>query len=155
MDEITARYSMLQSLSASDLDDSLEPNIHCTQAMWEQIAHEMSKLQKEPAQQDEIEDQAANLWAQEQQLAEIMEEEMTHCEQVSVLSHMHLQQVEEVKVQSQEIHCLLALVEEQQEAIKTFSSCQSPPTTPWGSTSCSDSQLDVMWEEILTWSWGW
>ena len=34
-------------------------------------------------------------------MAEIMEEEMTHQEQVSILSHMHLQQVKEVKAQSQ------------------------------------------------------
>ena len=53
-----------------------------------------------------------------QQLAEKIEEEMTHHKQVSVLSHMHLQQVEEVKVQSHEIRHLSALVEEQQEAIK-------------------------------------
>ena len=41
-----------------------------------------------------------------------MEEEMTHHKQVSVLSHMYLQQVEEVKAQSQEIRCLSALFEE-------------------------------------------
>ena len=45
---------------------------------------------------------------------------MTHHEQVSVLSHMHLQQAEEVKAQSQEICHLLALVEQQQEAIKKY-----------------------------------
>ena len=43
---------------------------------------------------------------------------MTHHEQVSVQYQMQLQQAEEVKAQSQEIRCLLALVEEQQEAIK-------------------------------------
>ena len=68
-----------------------------------------------------LEQQAANLGdlqVQDQQLAQIMEEKMIHHKQVSVLSHMHLQQVEEVKAQSQEIRCLSALVEEQQEAIK-------------------------------------
>ena len=59
-----------------------------------------------------------DLQVQGQQLAKIMEEEMTHHEQESVLSHMHLQKVEEVKAQSQEIRCLSPLVEEQQEAIK-------------------------------------
>ena len=62
------------------------------------------------------------LQAQDQQLAEKMEEEMTHHKQVSVLSHMHLQQAEEMKAQSQEMHHLSALVEEQQEAIKRLSS---------------------------------
>ena len=55
---------------------------------------------------------------------------MTHCKQVSVLSCMHLQQAEEVKAQNHKIHHLLALVEEQQEAIKRLSSPQSSPRTP-------------------------
>ena len=42
--EITARYNVLQSLSVSDLEDSLECNICCTQAMWAQTAAEISKL---------------------------------------------------------------------------------------------------------------
>ena len=100
-------------------------------------------------------DQAANLqdlWAQDQQLAEIIEEEMTHREQVSVLSHMHLQQAEEVKAQSQEIHHLSVLVEEQQETIKKLaelSSPQSPPRTPRAWTSHLASWLDVMWDGIF------
>ena len=51
IDEITARYSMLQSLSASDLEDILEQNICHTQAMQADIAAEMNKLQEEPTQQ--------------------------------------------------------------------------------------------------------
>ena len=47
-DEITARYNMLQSLSVSDLEDSLEHNIHCTQEMQAQIVAKMSKLQEDP-----------------------------------------------------------------------------------------------------------
>ena len=105
IDEIIARHSMLQSLSTSDLEDSLERNMCHTQAMWVQIAHEISKIQ-EPTPQAMLEQQVANLQdlqVQDQQLAEIMEEEMTHYEQLSVLSHMYLQQAEEVKAQSQEI----------------------------------------------------
>ena len=60
-----------------------------------------------------------------------MEEEMTHHEQVSVLSRMHLQQAGEVKAQSQEIRWLLALVEEQQKAIENVTSPHSPPRKPW------------------------
>ena len=102
-----------------------------------------------------LEQQAANLQdlqVQDQQLAEIMEEELTHYEQMSVLSCMHLQQVEEVKVQSQEIRCFLALVQKQQEAIKTLTelaSPQSPPRSPKTATSSSESRLDVMREEIF------
>ena len=123
--------------------------------MWAHIAHEMSTLQEELMQHAKLEDQVANLQdlqAQDHQLAEIMEKEMTHHEQVSVLSCMHLQQVEEVKAQSQEICQLLALVQEQQEAIKTLtelSNPQSPPRTPRASTSCLESWLDVMWKEIF------
>ena len=49
IDGIIARHSVLQSLSASDLEDSLERNIHHTLAMQAQIDHEMSKIQEEPA----------------------------------------------------------------------------------------------------------
>ena len=120
IDTITARYSMLQSLSMSDLEDSLEQSACHAQAIQAQIAVKMSKLQEEPTQQAELVNQAAHLQAQYQQLAKIMEEEMTHCKQMSILSCMHLQQAEEVKAQSQEIHHLLALVEQQQEAIKNY-----------------------------------
>ena len=100
-------------------------------------------------------DQVVNLGdlqVQDQQLAKIMEEEMTHCKQVSVLCHMHLQQAEEVKAQRQEIRCLSALVQEQQEAIKKLTklaSPQSPPRIPRAATLGSESRLDGMWEEIF------
>ena len=103
IDNITVRYSVLQSLSVSDLKDSLDRNIHHTQATWAQIAQVMSRLEEEPALQAEPYDQAAQLQQQDQPLAEILEEEVTHHEQVSLLSCMHLQQAEEVKTQSQEI----------------------------------------------------
>ena len=101
IDEITVRYSMLWSLPVSAMEDSLEHNIYHTQAMQAQIATEMSKLQEEPAQQANQTNQAGSLQERDWQLAESMEEEMTHQEQVSVLSQMHLWQVEEVKAQSQ------------------------------------------------------
>ena len=68
--------------------------------MQAQIAHAMSTLEEELASWAEPNDQAAQLQEQERQLAKIMEEEMAHWEQVSVLSWMHLQQAEEVKAQS-------------------------------------------------------
>ena len=74
---------------------------------------------------------------------------MTHREQVSVLSRMHLQQAEEVKSQSQEIHHLSALVEQQQEAIQKLMSPHSPPRKPRAVPSCSESRLDAMWEEVF------
>ena len=135
-----------QSLSASDLEDSLEYNIHYTQAMWAQIAAEISKLQEEPTQQAEKVEQVSNLQAQDHQLAEIMEEEMTHCRQMSVFFQMPLQQAEEVNAQSQEIQCLLALVEQQQDAIQILTCPKSPPRKL---SSHSESQLDIIWEEMF------
>ena len=125
VDNIMARLSVLQSLSASNLEDSLDRNICWTQAMWAQIANAMSQIEEEPAVRAEPDDLAAQL-IQDQQLAKILEEEMTHGEQVSVLSGMHLQQAEEVKAQSQEIRRLLALVK-QQQAIEKLTSPQILP----------------------------
>ena len=110
---IMVRFKGLQSLSASDLEDSLDRNICQTEAMQAQIANAMSRIEEEPTVRAEPDDQAAQL-LQDQELAKILEEEMTHREQVSVLSHMHLQQVEEVKAQSQEIRRLSALVKHQE-----------------------------------------
>ena len=78
IDNITARYSVLQSLSASDLEDSLDRNICQTQAIQAQIAHAMSRLEEEPTSLAEPNDQAAQLKEQVRQLAKIMEDEMTH-----------------------------------------------------------------------------
>ena len=79
-----------------------------------------------------------------------MEEEMTHHEQVSVLSRMHLQQVEEVKAQSQEIRRLSALVEQQQKAIENLTSPHSPPREPRAVPSCSETWLDAMRDEVFS-----
>ena len=65
---------MLQSLSASNLEDSPEHNICCTWAMQAQIVAEMSKPQEEPTQQADQADQVASLKEKDQQLAKIMEE---------------------------------------------------------------------------------
>ena len=82
-------------------------------------------------------------------MTEILEDEMTHREQVSVLSCMHLQQAEEVKSQSQEIRRLSALVEKQQLAIEKLTNPQNPPWESRAFQSCSESQLDNMREEIF------
>ena len=127
IDNITARFSVLQSLSMSDLEDSLDRNICRSQAMWVQIADAMSQIEEEPAVGAEPDKQAAHLIQQDQQLAEILEHNMTHREQVSELYCMHLQQVEEVKSQSQEIRQLSALVEKQQLVIEKLTNPQNPP----------------------------
>ena len=149
VNSIMARFSVLQSLSASNLEDSLDRNICQTQAMWAQIANAINQIEEEPAVRAEPDKQAAQLIQQDQQLAKILEEEMTHREQVSVLSCMHLQQVEEVKSQNQEIRRLLALFEQQQQAIEKLTSPQNPHRESRAFPSHSESQLDDMREEMV------
>ena len=61
IDQIIARHSMLQSLSMSHLEDSLERNICHTQAMQAKITHVMNKICKEPTEQTMLVDQVANV----------------------------------------------------------------------------------------------
>ena len=79
VNNIKVRFSVLQSLSMSNLEDSLDRNIHLTQAMQAQIANAMSQIKEEPTVRAEPNEEAAQL-IQDQQLAEILEEEMTHRE---------------------------------------------------------------------------
>ena len=74
---------------------------------------------------------------------------MTHREQVSVLSHMDIQQAEEEKVQSQEIRGLSALVKQQQQAIEILTSPQNPFRESRAFPFHSESRLDDMREEIF------
>ena len=46
VDNITVRFSVLQLLSVSNLEDSLDRNICQTQAMQAQIANAMSRIEK-------------------------------------------------------------------------------------------------------------
>ena len=50
IDEISARYSILHSLSVSELEDSLEWNKCYAKVMQAQTAEQLSNLQKEPTQ---------------------------------------------------------------------------------------------------------
>ena len=55
---------------------------------------------------------------QEELLSEIVEEEMAYRTQVSVLSHLHLRQAEEIRAQSDEIKRLSTLLKEQQTLLE-------------------------------------
>ena len=50
---------------------------------------------------------------------------MAHRTQVLVLSHLHLQQAEEIKSQSKEIRCLSTLLEKQQAILERVQEQQS------------------------------
>ena len=81
-------------------------NIKRAQALQEDLSQRRASLQHHSA-------EAQALQGQEALLADIIEEEMVHWTQVSVLSHLHLQQAEEIKSQSEEIRQLSTLLEKQ------------------------------------------
>ena len=98
-------------------------------------AERAQELQEELAQrraslhQDSAEAQA--LQGKEALLADIIEEEMAHQTQVSVLSHLHLQQDKEMKSQSDEIRHLFTMLEKQhiQEQQRRMPEMPVPSTT--------------------------
>ena len=81
-------------------------NAERAQALQDELAQRRASLH-----QDSSEAQA--LQGKEALLADIIEEEMAHRTHVSVLSHLHLQQAEEIKSQSNEIRYLSTLLEKQ------------------------------------------
>ena len=93
-------------------------NAERAQALQDELAQRRASLH-----QDSTEAQA--LQGKEALLADIIEEEMAHQTQVSVLSHLHLQQAEEIKSHSDEIRCLSTLLEKQQAILERVQEQQS------------------------------
>ena len=102
--------SALQALALSDIKEGMGHNMTRAQGLQELAQRRASLLQ------DSAEAQA--LKGQEELLAEIVEEEMAHQAQVSVLSHLHLRQAEEIRAQSDEIKRLSTLLEKQQTLLE-------------------------------------
>ena len=69
--------------------------------------------------------EAQSLQGKEAFLANIIEEEMAHQSQATVLSQLHLQQTEEIKSQFDEIRYLSTLLEKQQAILKKVQEQQS------------------------------
>ena len=88
--------SALQALALSEIEEGMGHNVTRAQGLQEELAQRRASLL-----QDSAETQA--LKGQEELLVEIVEEEMAHQTQVSVLSHLHLKQAEEIRAQSNEI----------------------------------------------------
>ena len=86
-------------------------NVTRAQGLQEELAQRRSSLLQDSA-------EAQALKGQEELLAEIVEEEMAHQMQVSVLSHLHLRQAEEIKAQSDEIKRLSTLLEKHQTLLE-------------------------------------
>ena len=86
-------------------------NAERAQELQEELTQRRASLH-----QDSAEVQA--LQGKEALLADIIEEKMVHQTQVSVLTHLHLQQAKEIKSQSDEIWCLSTLLEKQQAILE-------------------------------------
>ena len=103
--------SALQALALSEIEEGMGHNVTRAQGLQEELTQRRASLL-----QDSAEPQA--LKGQEELLAEIVEEEMAHRTQVSVLSHLHLRQAEEIRAQSDEIRRLSTLLEKQQTLLE-------------------------------------
>ena len=103
--------SALQALALSNIEEGMGHNVTRAQGLQEELAQRRTSLLQDSA-------EAQALKGQEELLAKIVEEEMAHWMQVSVLSHLHLQQAEEIKAQSNEIKRLSTLLERQQTPLE-------------------------------------
>ena len=99
------------ALALSNMEEGMGHNVERAQALQEELVQRRASLH-----QDSVEAQA--LQGQEALLANIIEEEMAHQMQVSVLSHLHLQQAEEIKSQSEETRHLSTLLKKQQTILE-------------------------------------
>ena len=103
--------SALQVLALSDIEEGMGHNVTRAQGLQEELAQRRTSLLQDSA-------EAQALKRQEELLAEIVEEEMAHWTQVSVLSHLHLRQAEGIRAQSDEIKRLSTLLEKQQTLLE-------------------------------------
>ena len=103
--------SALQALALSDIEEGMGHNMTRAQGLQEELTQGRASLL-----QDSAETQALN--GQEELLVKIVEEEMAHQTQVSVLSHLHLRQAEDIRAQSNEIKRLSTLLEKQQTLLE-------------------------------------
>ena len=103
--------SALQALALSNIEEGMGHNVTRAQGLQEELAQRRASLLQDSA-------EAQALKGQEELLAKIVEEEMAHQMQVSVLSHLHLRQAEEIKPQSDEIKRLSTLLEKQQTLLE-------------------------------------
>ena len=103
--------SAMQALALSNIEEGIGQNVTRAQGLQEEFVQRRASLLQDSA-------EAQALKGQEALLVEIVEEEMAHQTQVSVLLHLHLQQAEEIKVQSKEIKQLSTLLERQQTILE-------------------------------------
>ena len=109
--------SALQALALSDIEEGLGHNVTRAQGLQEELAQRRASLLQDSA-------EAQALKGQEELMVEIVKEEMAHRTQVSVLSHLHRRQAEEIRVQSDEIKTLSTLLEKQQTLLEQVQESQ-------------------------------
>ena len=116
--------SALQALALSDNEEGMGHNVTRAQGLQEELAQRRASLLQDSA-------EAQALKGQKELLVEIVEEEMAHWTQVSVLSHLHLKQAEEIRAQSNKIKRLSTLLEKQNQRLSSVSPAQraQPPTS--------------------------
>ena len=95
----------------SNIKECMGHNAERAQELQEQLAQRRASLHQDLA-------EAQALQGKEALLVNIIEEDMAHWTQVSVLSHLHLQEIEEIKSQSDEIRHLSTLLEKQQAILE-------------------------------------
>ena len=111
-------FSPPSALALSNMEEGMGHNIERAQALQEDLSQQRASLQHHST-------EAQALQGQEALLADIIDEEMVHRTQVSVLSQLHLQQAEEIKSQSKEIRWLSTLLEKQQAILERVQEQQS------------------------------
>ena len=111
-------FSPPSALALSNMEEGVGQDIERAQALQEDLSQRRASLQLQSA-------EAQALQGQEALLADIIEEEMVHRTQVSVLSQLHLWQAEEIKTQSEEIRWLSTLLEKQQAILERVQEQQS------------------------------
>ena len=126
--------SALQALALGNIEEGMGHNITRAQGLQEELTQRRASLLQDSA-------EAQALKGQEELLAEIVEEKMAHWTQVSVLSHLHLRQAEEIKAQSDEIKRLSTLLERQQTLLEQV---QEASTTEQCLSSAEGSATNIL-----------
>ena len=90
-EQLEPSFSPVSALALSNIEEGMGHNAERTQEMQDELAQRRASLHHGSA-------EAQALQGKEALLADIIEEEMAHWTQVSVLSHLHLQQDEEIQV---------------------------------------------------------
>ena len=131
-EQLEPSSSPASDLALSNIKEGMGHNAERAQELQQELAQRMASLH-----QDSVE--AQGLQGKEALLANIKEEEMAHQTQVLVLSHLHLQQAEEIKSQSDEIRHLSTLLEKQQSILEKVQEQQRRmPEMPVSSTTCME-----------------